>query len=347
MSEIRINLDRQNETAGESVLKNVGVKGLVTSDLESSEVISTLSKRVRVAKVQTEKFDYLAPKLFSKNLVFDGMIDVDYTELQVTSTDDPYAPAKITDFNGETNKAIRKTFAANTQSNVKTKILKSSIMNFKTTPSDGITEIYKSTKNINKAQAKKWAEQIWTVFKETGSVVDITGIEDVAATGDSINKIVYETMLNFQTTRKGHLGVGENGVITDNAGNSVEPSMKFESNEFHVIVSPKYQANTKYDGDKVFLNYEGRPYEVASYNVIDFANAEEIPEGLRAEFAKDKVILVHKESVYGIQDWEGTGIANSGKLYDILHNYMKQDAIRIEDSPIVRFSEVTPEGKKS
>lgn len=336
--------EQKNPLAGEKILADAGVRGLVASDLPASEVIGTLSKRVRVAKVQTEKYEYLIPKLFGKNMVFDGMIDVDYTELQTTDSSDPYSDTVIADFNGETNKAIRFTYAAETQSNVKTKILDQVLMNFKTNPNDAITSIYTGTENINKTQSAFWAGQVWEVISNEIVDVDVSSMEDVASTGESVNKAIYTVLKNYATTRKGHLGVGngttKDGTITTAGGDSVEPSMKYDSSEFYLIQSVSFDANTVYDGEKVFLNWGNTPYELAGTYTLDFANAEEIPEELRDTFGNYQAILIHKEAIYGIQDWEGTGIASAGKLYTIFKNYMKQDAIPIYDKPIIGFNGV-------
>lgn len=343
MSDFKLNTDlNKPELAGERVLRTSGgVRGLVASDLPASEVVGTLTKRVRVAKTQTESYEYLAPQLFGKNLFFDGTVDVNYTELHTTTTDNPYADTKITDFNGETNKAVRFTYEAKTQSNVKTKILDSVLMNFKTAPGDAITAIYSQTSNVNKAQSLKWAGQVWTALADRMVSQTVTG-SDVAAVGASTNKSISLVLTNYGTTRKGHLGVGTDpvtapGIIKTAAGDSVEPSMKYSGKDFYLIQSPEFKVNTVYDGEKVFYSWDGVQTEVAGVYTLDFANAEEMPDAVKAKLANAKAILVHKNAVFGVQDWEGSGVASAGKLYTIFHNYMKQDAFPVYDAPVILF----------
>lgn len=334
------------QTAGEKVLGNSGVRGLISSDLPASEVIGTLTKRVRVAKTKTEKWNYILPAIFAKNLVFDGMLDVNYTELQTGDSTNPYADGALGDFSAPTNKAIRMTYHAVTQSNVKTKILSNVLMNFKTSPNDGIQAVYESSAQVNKSQSLFWAQQLWTALVEKSVIVDTTDKEDVASSGESVNKLIYTTLKKYGTTKKAHLGVGngsEPGVITDAAGNSVKPSMSFDSSEFYIVQSVDFQANTIYDGEKTFFNWNSSSYEIAGVYTLDITDAEEVPAEVITQLQTFKAILIHKDALYGIQDWEGTGIANSGKLYNVIHNYMKQDVVPIYDSPIVVFMDETTE----
>lgn len=343
MAEInkRIDLNRP-ETQGEKTLKSIGVRGLVASDLPASEVISTLSKRVRRAKTQTEKYSYVASKIFGKNLEFDGLIDVNYTELQTTDSTNPYDDVKLADFNGETNKSIRFTYEAKTQSNVKTKMLNDTIMNFKTVPGDAITAIYKGTANINKTQELVWCGQVWTEMKDRFAVVGLpAGTKDVASEGESVSKSIYETLTNYGTTHKEHLGVGTDlskpGIIEDGKGNEVKPSLNFDSSEFYLVMAPGFKTNTVMDGEKVYFNWNGGNLPLAGVETLDFAKAEEIPADVKSELTGTRALLVHKNAIAGVQDWEGSGVANAGKLYTVFHNYMKQDAYPLYDAPIVKF----------
>lgn len=345
--EKRVDLNKSVHTAGEAALQSGGVKTLVTSDLPASEVIGTLSKRVREAKHVSENYGYLASKLFSKNMVFDGVLDVTYSELAATDSTNPYADVVIGDFNAGDNKALRFTYEAKTQSNVKTRILNDVLMNFKTNPSDAVASIFKGTENIIKSQALKWAEQAWTVLASRTFTVDVSG----AADDIEVNKEIYKTLIEFRKNSKQHNGVGTDvavpGEIKDADGNTITPTYKFNSKDFYLLTTPEFTTNTVFDGERSFFNWNGSQIQLAgTYDL--FLDDEEMPSAVSTQWESAKAILVHKNAVMGIQDWEGTGLADAGKLYTVFHNYMKQDPIVRYDAPVIMFGGTsTPETKKA
>lgn len=340
MSEISLKNLNSNITAGDKTLADISVRGLIASDLPVSEIVGTLTKRVRIARTQTERWNYIINKIYFKNIYFDGMIDVNYTEYKTDASTNPYDDVTIDDFNAGLNKSIRFTYEAKTQSNLKTKILSQKLMNFKTQPNDAITAIYSDTTNISKQQEIVWANRLWSDVNERAYLIDTTDLEDVASSGDSVNKLIYETLLKFQTTQKNHIGTGTDltipGVITKDDV-SVNPSNYFNSNEFYMIQNISFKSNTKFDGEKVFLNWGGSDLNLAGVFTMDFANAEEIPSDIKSQYSKISAILLHKDAIHGIEEWEGTGASVQIKLYSVFHNYIKFDTYPIYDKPIIVF----------
>ena len=340
-------------TSGERALDNGGLKQLVNGTTPVSVVVDTLTKRTREARLRLENYNYLASKLYTRSLRFDGLLDVDYTEQQTSTAGTPYGDTTIDDFNSGKNKAVRFTYNAMTESNVKTKILSSVLMNFLTNPADLIKSIFSSTENINKTQELFWAKQVWTIMNERFYTIELPkGTPDVpvkgvdGAFGDSVAQTAYSTLIKFGTTHKEHIGVGTDlkkpGVITTGKGDSVSPSMHYLTNEFFVIENINYSSNITYKGEKAFFNWNGGNIEVKERYQMDWDKAEEVPADVKMALANTRVLLIHKDSVMGIQDWVGSGVAMAGKLYSVVSNYLKQDAIPLYDAPIIKI-DVKPE----
>lgn len=310
---------------------------LIASDLPASEVISTLSKRVYNSELHSPEYNYVLTKLTGAEMVFDGLKDVNYSEYITTTADDPYADATVDDFNGDTNKGIRDTVEATNQSNVKTKILNSILLNFKANPQDSIATVYQNTVNIEKAQELFWEQQIWNrlVSASTTITKDTTGLDAI-----DVNKLIYETIIKYNTTSKNHEGVGVNGLITTDDGNTVQPSMRFNSEEFVMISAPDFETDTVFDGERSFFNWKGKTLQLSQSMVLDFENYEGISIIDKTSLIGTKAIILHKDTFLRIMDWQGAGQANSGKLYTIITNYLKTETYKRLDKPIIIFKDV-------
>lgn len=320
------------------------IKEIVASDLPNSEVITTLTKRVAQSEIHNPDYKYIFSKLFAKELVFDGLKDVNYVELTTTTTDSGYSDTTIEDFNGESNKVIRDTVVANTQSNVKTKILDEVLMNFRTTPADAIKTAFENASNIEKTQDAFWDGEMWKNFDKNKFVIDVTGLGDVTTTGTNVNKMIYNYLTAIGTTSKNHPSIGVNGVITTADGNSIQPSKKYDSNEFIMIKNKEFNTNTVFDGERSFFNWDGSSFQLADVLTLDFEIYETFNK-LGFDYRGIKAILIHREAFLNTIDWEASKIANGPKLYHIITNYLKTGTYKRLDKPMVAFTSTTPPKK--
>ena len=78
-------------------------------------------------------------------------------------------------------------------------------------------------------------------------------IKDAPADTILANKVIYKFFLSAETTSKTHDFIGTNGVITIGS-DSVQPSLKYTSDEFIFIDTPNFEADTVFDGERAFFN---------------------------------------------------------------------------------------------
>lgn len=329
----------ENKTSGNTIKGNTDnrtIREIIGSDLDKSEVIETLSKRVIVSEIHMPDYEYLLTKIFGKEMVFDGMLDIDYIEYIVDETGDAYSNVVIEDFNAKSNKVIRETIVANKQANVRTKILDSAIMNFRTNPADAVKVAFTNAANIAKSQELTWEKEMWKKIKSIPEayIVD-TGIfeNDI-----KVNKKIYNVILSLGTTSKSHVFIGNKGTITVESGDSIKPALKFNSRDMVLISDSNFETNTVFDGERSFFNWSGSAIELAGAHVIDFSVYEPLVEG---EWDGVKAILIHKEFFVNIVDWQISKLFNGPKAYHIIANYMKILAHMRKNFPIIVFKNIT------
>lgn len=307
---------------------------IVMSDLPASEVIPTLTKRVLEESTAREKYKFIMTQYFQNKLTFDGTKDYNYTELQVdTVNKSPYDDVEIDDMNAGINKGVRDTVHAVSQSNVKTKILSSKLHNFKTNPADSIAEIYRNTENIRKHQEVTMEKEMWTAILDAAFVQDTTGLDSI-----EINKSIFTLLGRLATTSKVHPQIGTNGVITARTG-TVQPSLRFDSNEFIMIVNPLFNTDTVFDGERSFFNWNGSSKQMYAVHELEMDLYEGITDSDRTRLANFKAMLVHKDLIEWVGDWEGSKVFNTPMLFDIIHNFMKRDVYVWKDKPVVIWNE--------
>ena len=324
--------------------KNADLLGVVASDLPKSEVIATLTKRVMETETNTEKYGWKLYGKFNKGIKFDGTKDYNYVEYGTTDSTNPYADTTIEDFNGETNKVLRETIEASKQSNVKTKMLDSQLHNFRTNAKDAVSLVFQNTENINKKQGVVLEQATWNVLNAGKYVIDVS----TAADDIEVNKVIYQTLIEGETTSKAHpyVGNGGDGSITID-GETINPSMQFNSNEYIMVSSPEFATNTVFNGERSFFNWNGKQLELNSVMTLDLAKYEGIANPAKTDLANFKAILIHKDAFDIIMDWEGQKIANGPKLYQVMHNYMKYEVYKRLDRPVIVFdATVTPTSTK-
>ena len=319
----------------------VKLQQIVQSDLPKSEVISTLSKRVLESRTEIENYQYVLTKYFMPKLTFDGLKDFNYTEYHEQTTGKPYDDPTMDDFKANTNKAIRETAEAKTEHNYKTRILNKVMLNFRTNPMDTIGAIFQSAAEINKVQEKQIEKALWEAVNQH-KTVEHTQNDMVA-----INKAIYNWLTKAGTTSKKHDFIGTNGVIEID-GDTVNPSYKFNSADFIKIDKPEFEADTTFEGERAFFNWNAKQKELKAQHTLDLSVYEGINDADRTELQEMASILIHKDAFEIIMDWVGSGIANAGKLYQVIHNYTKWDIYKLRNKPIVAFKpDLAKNGKKS
>lgn len=332
------NKDIETKTSGNTIKGNTDkrtIREIINSDLDKSEVIETLSKRVIVSEIHMPDYNYFLTKIFGKKMVFDGLLDIDYIEYIVDNTGDAHSAVVIDDFNARSNKVIRETIVANKQANVKTKILDSAIMNFRTNPADAIKVAFTNAANIAKSQELTWEQEMWKKIK---SVPEAYIVDTTSFKGDiEINKKIYNTILSIGTTSKSHVYIGNKGTITVDNGDSIKPALKFDSKDMILISDSDFETNTIFDGERSFFNWSGSSLELASTHVIDFSVYEPLVEG---EWEGIKAILIHKEIFVNIVDWEISKLFNGPKAFHIVANYIKILAHMRKNFPIIVFKSI-------
>ena len=318
-------------------------KSAVISDLPISQVIETLTRGIINTATYNPSYDWILTNWFKPFEVFDGLKDYNYIEYITGDTGSPYDDFDSDDLNRSNNKAIRLTFLADEEFNKKTSVLDEELINFKRTPGDAIRQAFKNIKNLEKADGKDWERKDWEKLEERK--FDITIGLKVDGQSPKNDKIIYKTLLDFGTTSKNHKGVGQlgNGIIKDITNlNQVQPSLKFNTNEFYMIISSEYEANITYDGDRAFFNWGAKQIQLAGVKILNFTEYEVIKEIIAdtstTEYDNLAVIAIHKSAIENIFDWSSTKVSDIiGRMYSNIYYFRTKEVVKIETSPILWF----------
>lgn len=322
---------------------------LVASDLDKSVVITELSIRVLNAEILTPEYKYIFQGLVNDVKTVNGVKDYTYSTLSEQKTGTPYSDVTISDFNGEVNEAVRETAKATQPLNVKTKMLDKALYDFKTSTSSAYDVIFKNTENIQKYIEKLKDMLVLLEIDKKAVPVTLVGTDAVATTGASWNKEIYTWLKKLKTTSKTHpIGTAPNtkpGEITVDS-KTITPVYRFNPADMVVFTSIDFEANTKFDGEKVYFNFGDNALEVNRVESVDFEAYEPLAElvkaskltGALADLSKVKAIAIHKDSLQGLRKFEGTKIAAGPKLFSIIHNYLTYGLYRMKNKPLAVFS---------
>lgn len=322
---------------------------LISSDLDKSVVISELSIRVLNSEILTPEYEYIFANLVKDVQTVNGVKDYNYSELNEEKTGRPFEDVTIADFNGELNKVVRETAKAKQPLDVKTKMLDSVLHDFKVSTGNAFDVVFKSTENILKYVSK--LKDILTIIEIDANAlpVTLTGAKATATSGASWNKEIYTWLKKLNTTSKTHpIGTDPKahaGQITVD-GVTVQPALRFNSKDMIVFTSIDFEADTKFDGEKVFYNFGKNALEVSSVQSIDFAAYEPMADlvkaskltGSLADLSKVKAIAIHKDALQGLRKFEGTKLANGPKLFTVIHQYLTYGLYRLKNKPLAVFT---------
>lgn len=337
----------EKETFNEAVEKLIDTvpaevlgKTLASSDLPESQIITTLSRRSRTAFLTGEKYDYPMLKYVAPFMAFDGVVDENYSEMVTADGQSPYGDTTFgAAFGKSRNKAVRFTYVADTEYNRKTSILKDVLHNFKTTPEDSISAVFKSTENIMKDMEIYTSKQAWDILADRLQIIEV---ERVEGTADEllVERAADLVLRQFSKNSKTHVGVGTDpatapGVITKGA-DSIQPTYNLKSTDFVVWATPEHENSVEFDGERPIFNWAGRKLPVAGFETLHLDD-EGMSSAAATALEGCSLILQGMGGIKGVQDWKGSAVANAGQLEDVYHAFLTQDMYPKYNVPMIAF----------
>lgn len=339
--------------------KRFGFKPETLVDIQNAEFISDISDYLFMKVIDgptlNSKYRFILNKYMLTKETRLANAEYKYSELLGTIDNETIdGDNTIDDFNGSYIDIYAELVKVDKQIHKKIKIPDMVLSNAWLVAEKMVEFVDLQVKEMDFAVEKYMENLAWKTVLDNSTSVDVeNGTQPI-----EYFRTLTKQLERYKTTSKNHLGIGTEGVITIktvSGDKTINPNLYFDINEFVLIANTDELVDYKFDTDAViyhnevlklglniiplsFNDYSGFE-SVVDVNGTEILPAIELPAGT-------KMILLHKESIHFLKQYEVGSTVRGAHAFSIQHKYAKLGTYKVKTKPILLYKETSTETLK-